>query len=625
MMELTEREQIARFVEACRFNVPKVPPDPIAHANATVRLPGSARSESFNIGITPWLELPIRLATRCRQTRKVTLVKPVQSGGSVAGEVIILDWIQFARGFIQYNWSNDKRARERWDSRIEAIFRSCEPVAALIEKLAQHEATKGEIDFLRIYFRMQGALTPSNLDSDSITHQCNEEVHDWEPGHLQKARNRTSAVWNYKSVDISNAGKKGGQLHKAFDEGTMQWWENKCPGCGLYHVMRTQWDDRQPQLGGLRYDASKARIGEEYNYNIIAPTVRYQMPCGYLVHNDPVERRSLSLDARYGNGKNAGADGTHVSLTYEAVCVDYYDWIQLIKDKHNALRALRRGDPEPWRIYRVEKECIFHDPDDAPLTHKIILNSTIKKNREGLPDPKMRLFSLDKQRGEAAKNELEHWWVVIRDVSLDPNLSTLRTRLVYEGKVEADENLVAILRNHECTTGVADSGDDTTEVYLFCLKHGIDAIKGGKEDFYSHGKDMVRIFSVERPLHVIIGRPPKYPYIQTDKGMMPDPREPMFFRYSKSGIRERLAWLRANTDYQTPDDVSEDYKAHQDAEERITRKHPTTGESIVEWHQIKSRNDLYVCEAYIALNMDRAGCFGLHTLNVPQIQTNHNE
>ncbi|WP_230685812.1 hypothetical protein, partial [Streptococcus pneumoniae] len=89
------------------------------------------------------------------------------------------------------NWSNDKRADERWDSKIENVIKSCNGVA---EKYAQAKVSKrGEVDFGTCYFRMQGAFNPDNLDSDSIRFQINEEVHAWEAGHLAKARKRTTA------------------------------------------------------------------------------------------------------------------------------------------------------------------------------------------------------------------------------------------------------------------------------------------------------------------------------------------------------------------------------------------------------------------------------------------------
>ncbi len=256
---------VDRLCNMAREAVPKVPPGIIEWGEANVIFTKSARSKQFNISITPWLREPLERAIDMA-TRILTLVKPVQSGGSVFGELLILYWLTFWRGFLQYNWSNDKRAEERWDSRVKNVLESCSPVARLMSALPPGESTKCEVDFGRIFFRMQGAFIADNLDSDSVNLQINEEVHAWERGHLKKARGRTTAVWNYKSIDISNAGSKDDQLGQAHADGTQQWWLVKCPGCSnphheansVYHKMRTRWDERRPDLGGLRSDSDKA-------------------------------------------------------------------------------------------------------------------------------------------------------------------------------------------------------------------------------------------------------------------------------------------------------------------------------------------------------------------------------
>jgi hypothetical protein len=614
---------IPRLCEAARAAVPKLPPDPIEHAEVTVQLPGSARSRHFRCSITPWIREIIIRAVRCLNTRIVTFVKPVQSGGSVAGEVIILDRIQFGFGFLQYNWADNEKAKNRWESRIEKVLKACAPVKAKIDALPRFEAVKCEVDFGNVFFRMQGAFDPGNLDSDSVACQVNEEVHAWEPGHLQKARNRATAVVLPKSVDISNAGKKGDQLHQALEDGTHQHWLVKCPGCGQMHRMRTRWEDKRPDLGGLRYDSKECRReGGGFDYNKLKGTIRFQMPCGYIVHDDPMERRALSLSGDYSQPTNTGADGTHRSYTLEAVSVDYISWLKLIKEKHDALRARRLGDLEPWRRYLTERECQFFDPDDVPIAGSITLSTEVKKNREGLPYPmrfnekgelanpdgKLRPFALDRQQGSLQKGESPHWWLVIRDVVIVDG--ELKSQLVFEGKCETDEQAIARLDEHGCVRchGVADSGDDTPHVYAFCLKYGINAIKGGGEQWYNHDGHR-RIFSPERPLHLMIpGRTPMHPYVMgADGSDVPDVREPLFWLYSKTGIREQLNYLRTETKWIVPDDVSEDYQSHMEAEERTSRKHSRTGEVIHEWVQLKSRNDLFVCECYIAMLIQQAG------------------
>jgi hypothetical protein len=594
----------SRAIEA----IPKNNPPIIEWAESNVILASSARSKYFNAGITPWIREPIErmvdLTTRC-----VTFMKPVQSGGSTFGEVVMLYWIMFWRGFLQYNWSNDKRSDERWASRIRPLFEQCLP-----EKFAKSTISgKGDVDFGNVFFRMQGVFVSSNLDSDTIPLQLNEEIHDWEKGHLKKAEGRSTAVWNFKRGNISNAGVRKDQLDQAHREGTMQQWEVWCPGCKKYHVLRTKWDEKRPDLGGLRYDATNCRRGFfEYDYNKMRTTIFYSMPCGFRVPNeDLIMRRGLSTSGKWSDPRNTGALLSNRSYSYDAVIVDYIDWMTLIQKKHEALKSRAYGDIAPWIKYCQEQECIPYDPNDVPSMNVTSVVTGLKKSREGLPAPRLRLFSLDRQQGEAKKGELPYWWLCIRDFKVEGG--KLKSRLVYEDKHEMDQDVIARLDEHKCNRwqGCADSGDDTTYVYTFCIKYGINAIKGGKTIFYTHDDQSRHIYSQERPLHVMLNRPPNFDYVEveTNEGvvLMPDPREPMFWLYSKQGIRERLHSLRTYTDYQTPDDVSDEYKSHQEAEQREERIIPSDGSRVYEWVQYKDRNDQFVNECYIAMQADKAG------------------
>jgi hypothetical protein len=63
--------------------------------------------------------------------------------------------------------------------------------------------------------------------------------------------------------------------------------------------------------------------------------------------------------------------------------------------------------------------------------------------------------------------------------------------------------------------------------------------------------------------------------------------------------------------------VSEQYQNHLDSEERVEREVPETGEMRPVWVQKKKRNDLFVCECYIAMQIDQAG------LILQEITTEH--
>lgn len=409
-------------------------------------------------------------------------------------------------------------------------------------------------------------------------------------------------------------------MDKSFSDGTQEHGEILCPGCGKRHRMRTRWEDDKPHLGGLRYNADKARMGKwEYNYNLLRPTIEFQMPCGFRVHNEDIKtRRRMSESFDYSEPDNKGAELSHRSFTYQAVMVDYIDWMTLIKEKHDALRARANGNIDPWRIYTTERECLPFDANDVPVVSVISVSAGVTKNRDGLPGNKIRFFSLDRQQGKTSEGEFPYWWLVIRDVGFFDGVNPIPSQLVWEGRLDTDESVVQVLTEHGCQFhhGVADSGDDTTHVYKFCLRYGVNAIKGGTTEFYVHPSRVEgqqgprRIFSPERPLHEMIGSPPRYPYIPVGDALLPDPREPMFWLYSKQGIRERFWWFRSSTDFKTPTDVSEDYKAHMDSEERVEIKNNNDEGVTAKWIQRRTRNDLFVCECYIAMQIEMAGIIG---------------
>jgi len=547
-----------------------------------VRLVGSAKSETFRKVLSPWIVEPLD-RTDDGVTRMVTFRKPVQAGGSVVGEIALCRWLAIHNvGDIQYNWEDDRKADDRWQKRIEKILKKCKPVVKRWPTTTRDKT--GLLVLPHCNLTVQGVFTTSNVDSDSIRFQINEEIHNWKPGRLKQAFGRTTRFWNSVTINISNAGVVNDQLDESYNSGTQQHWEVRCPGCGQFHVMRTRWEKDHPELGGLRYESDGCRRGDEYDYNKLVPTIRYQMPCGYLVRDTPNERRLVSLSARYGEPTNKGALLANRSYTLDAVSVDDIPWVQLIQEKHEALRALKYGDPEPWKRYLQQRECRNWDPEDRPIVGKVVLSSTIKKNREGLPDRAARFFALDRQQGEMVKGEFPHWWLVIRDFMQNGD-----SRLVWEGKCLTDDDAIGTIREHGCTMhfGVADSGDDTTHVYQFCLRHGINAIKGSGEAFFIHD-------------------------LEEDKRLRPDPREPMFWHYSKGGIRDRLHWLRSSGEvkWEVPSDVSGDYKSHMESEELQSGPVGRTKEVVSFWKQLKRRNDLFVCECYNAMQAEMAGLIG---------------
>lgn len=585
-------------------------------AEENMRLVGSPLGEKFRSSVTPWTREPLECAAD--GTRMVTFVKPVQSGGSVVGEIAICYWLANEQGGdVQYIWQNDDQSAARWDQRMERNLSGCKPVVDRMPggTTDRLKWKKGTVMFPHANFIMEGAYTDRNVASKSVRFQVNEELHDaergWDPGKLQQAWNRTTAYWNSVIFNISNASQKGDQLHRAFLDGTQEHWEVLCLGCGQFHRMRTRWDAKHEELGGLRYDAEGSRLENgEYDYQRLAETVRYQMPCGWQFKDDLKIRRKLSLSGRYSSPENPGASRLHRSFTLEAVAVDYIAWLKLIEEKHRGLRALKLGDPKPWWDYLRERECQFVDPEDRPLIANIVTSKDVRKSREGLPNRKERYGALDRQQGNLDKGEIPHWWGLIQDVEELPG-GKIHILTVWEGKLLTDDNAAAIMNNHGVDPAkvVCDSGDDTSHVYQFCLLHGFNATTETGESRFAH---TVIDGATKRTTYHIYSKPT----LLCDAARAPRTHqrmndEPRYWHWSHDGIRERLTWLMASSDvkYEIPEDVSEDFKKHFNAERLESHKNPRTGQPTLEWHR-RGRNDLWVCACYNAGYMEIDGIIG---------------
>lgn len=614
-----------------------IPPAPVKSvcewARTNVKLVGSARSEKYDPDITPWTKEPLE---RCNDgTKIVTFVAPIQSGKSAVGEIANCFWLSnWNGGDVQYNWQNDEQADARWEKRVEKIFKSCSALMGRTDP-DRFKWKKGLVIFPHCNFTMQGVNTPRNVASDSIRGQINEEIHDiesgWEEGKLAQCYGRTTAFWNSVIFNISNAGKKGGQLHKAFLGGTQQHWTVKCPSCGnpnfkanwVYHTMRTRWDDTRPELGGLRYDSEKARYDDgKINYNKLLSTIRYQMPCGHCIQDDLTIRRALSLSGDYCQPVNEGAPLTERSYTLEAVSVDYIPWINLIKQKHEALLAMKWGDSKPWWDYLRERECQFSSDEERPIIRNIVL-SPKKKDRDGMKDRLARIGSFDFQHGDTKEGEAQHFWHMICDVGVTPE-GKLHVLIVSEGKELTEENLVATMNRHEVDPWLVggDSGHAAKYIYNMCWKQGWYAFKGASgTEFFTHIDNSKRIYSPPRPLAPMASKDYKYDFITNpDLTTCPHPNEPMFILYSSYGLMDRVRWLRTSKDvvFEVPSDVSDDFKNHMEAWE-VQQKAVSKTQRIEDvWVQLRKRDDLFKCLCYVALIMEDSNLIGAGFAKPPE-------
>lgn len=584
----------------------------------------------FNTADAPWLIEPLRMADD-PLVSKLTYVKPVQCGGGTSlGEIIIERRILDSSGLIGYYWPTDDKAKDRWEKWTERRLRANTAIRGRFPK----EYENMLIRFPNITFAMGGVWNSSNLDSDTVDFVICEEVHQWVNGMLGKAKGRQTKVDFPKFIVISNAGLKGDQLHQEFNEGTQQHFEVKCPGCKQFHIMRTRYEESKPQLGGLRYDTDGCKRSDgTFDYNKLLATIRYQFPCGYEMRDDIRERRLAAEQGRYSEPFNTGALSSQRSYTLQAVSCHTMRWLDLIQEKHIALRALRAGDDSSWKQYLQERESIFYDAGEhRPFQGQIVISSSAVKMREGLPDEAGKIFSFDWQQGFKHLGELTHYWGVIESVKADCN-----SQVIWAGRVDDESELLSILKFHGITDsdsggicdGFIDASKNSKSILSFCYRAGINAVQGnasGKGQW--HWPDgSWQYFSPKKYIYKELNMPPRYDLVMTQEGVMENPAEPFIIMYSKAGILKNHFFIRElkmnvlenNSKAEPseyferviPSDIGEDYLKHHEAWERdLTATRPKKMGEVEGFKQVARADHLMSCSCYIDLMKDLSGLLG---------------
>jgi hypothetical protein len=549
---------------------------------------GSARSEQFKIDISPWLKEPLECVTTTGK-KSVTVLKPAQSGGSHIGEGCICYWIANSTGGdIQYNWENDEKSVQRYKQRVRKILYGCGPVRKLWPT-GRSDEEHAMLIFPHLNFTMQGIYARNNTESDSIRYQVNEELHGWEPGRLQLLDQRLTAFWNSFQVNISTGSIVGDQFHQRWNESSKRLWLEQCPACGAWQYFHV--GKKKGTLGGLCYPAECKNADGTYDYELMNRTIYYECEaCGHHMMDDVEERRQRSLkghyEAREGNPEHEGYRWSRVSVYWSR-------WADIIKTRNIAINALKFGNKDPYIMYVQRVEADFWDPLNRPLINSVPVVDGLKKNIGWTEGLSVRIMTVDKQAGKTKYDEAPHYKVIIRDWK--PNLDS---RLVWEGSVLTDEELDELREKYSVYPEyvIVDSGHRSVDVYQMCARFEYSAIKGTENQSFPHilpsGEKVSRIYA---PLQR------KDPFIGDPSGRQ-GKRSIKFILYSKQSIRDTLDYIRKNTKWEVPDDVSDQYIKEMDAEE-IRIKYTKNGEPKPEWCEIipGAPNDFFVCECYQAL------------------------
>jgi hypothetical protein len=455
-----------------------------------------------------------------------------------------------------------------------------------------------------------GSNSPANLAGNPCDVVVQDEVDKFKATGSKEADasyladQRAKEFANPKRIKASTPTLETALMWQEFLKSDMRRRFVPCPHCGEFGVFAWSKEFSVFEPTGnefyIKWDADARGEDGKWDLDKVEKSAHYECwSCKKKITDD----HKVEMDARgQWRPTRVGASGyrgyhlpSMYSLSVETTAGKMARRFLLCKNSAQGLRGFINSDlAEPYKY------------QDRLKSSQVVVNSGLKKTREGIPDRTARFGAGDRQKGVAKKGELPHWWHLIWDIKLAEGKKP-RVRIVSEGKELTESNLVRAFEDHEVIPScvILDSSWDTDNVYALCMDKGYYCLKAeGEQWFAGHADGGKKIYAPPKPLHTILqNRDPKYDYIFSNGVWVPHPQEPMFIHAAKYPMMDFFTWLLTVIDFEVPEDVSDDFKSHMNSwgvEDRIKK---LTNEKIRQWKQYKDRDDMFQLCCYLGMMM----------------------
>lgn len=499
---------------------------------------------------------PLRAVFDCIQddfTRHVSFRKPVRFGGTLIADVSI-PWICCQRpGPVLWVWQSDKDAKDHMREKAWPAWNSCRQFRRMTAPLDRHHVTTTDVYFGPFFVSVVGANL-SSLQSKGIRYLFCDET--WMPvwsdmyAHALGRTRDYERVGNSKIIDTSQAGIAGDVESRNYDAGNQCVWGYKADGGKIEPLL----------FGGEREDGSRwgivfaddaKRPDGTYNVSRACETVRYVEKCSGKEWPD--HPSTIARWNRDGEWVEQNPTAPRHLRSFAVNALLNRSMASIIEEKLNAMDYARKGDIAPMKAHRQKTEALPWEEERKTVTLNVSKGgytyneAWMGKRFDGEVD---RFVTIDRQQGMAG--DVPHWWVEARAWRANGDSWQL-----YAGRVETIE----AVRDIQLRFGVEDrktyqdAGYDAPAVYRDCARFGWIAFFGSDELSWAH----------KTPRGTI-----KLPYSQPQYTRASNGQAIIYFHFSTDYCKDILARCISGqgAKWVLPDDVTEDYVAHCQAERK---------------------------------------------------------
>ena len=463
-------------------------------------------------------------------------------------------------------------------TRLIPTIKSCAPVVdQLIED--RNAVNKMEVQLKGASLIVVGSSSPSRLQSKPVRWLFLDEVRNYPEGALEMVLKRTRAYWNARRCIVSTPDMYNDATHRAYTQGDQRVWHYQCRSCEEYFPMsweHIKWDENED-----------TKNDKGYNFDKLAPTIRFECVCGEKYGDNPADRRHFVASGKY-ISLNENAPSNRKSYHWNALLPPWVKWRDLVEEFLLAKQSVYNGDMSPLKDFINESlgepwEDRLGDFEDYAVLQDRMLDYELEEDWE---DEEIRFLAADKQ----AKGGI-HYWYVVRAFAKEG----ARSRLVDFGRVGGDKELLEVAEANKVLPDncMVDSGFDTTSVYKFCQKHGWKPMKGSGNQGFKHRNKKTGRLSTQlwtwTKAEVGIGT--------KEHGLHKAIR---LFLWSNDGLKDMFAELLQGFvgDWTIPRSVEKEYIRQITAEKRVQTT-DIKGRSKYEWIPVRKDNHLLDCELMI--------------------------
>jgi len=565
--------------------------------------PEAAISGVFRIDNSPYLAEPA--AALCDpRIREVTLQLAAQMGKNLLSEMFVAYIVRHAPGNILVYCQTDDDAHDFAEDRV---LKRVRPMPALRSLWPDTHAAKrkDEAALAHMYLKFLGA-NESNTQGKSAKYIINDELHLWDKGMHDQARDRCSAFWDGKILNTSTAGDEGSEQQLAFDAGTQEEWHIGCPECGK--LVRPRWNEKPRVLVWEANDITKPE-GKAWNFQEVRKTVKFKCPhegCGCEIRDNLSDRMEMNRRGSYIIG-NPTASPDNRSFTASQLAAPWVQWEIIVESWIKAIERQKTGDLTLLRNFIVKRLAQTWENRVSGGTQAIVTGGYSVADAFRWDDEHARFMAVDVQ----SKNG-RHMWVVVRAWSKEgASRLVAAQRCNTWGEVEETRRLYGVLPRR---VGV-DCRHEGKEVREICARNGYFWLMADESRKHYDHRAPGAITAIQKPFG-------KKDLIDVFTGT--NRQGTLFsegFHFSKNWARSTLynRLLGQGSKWELPDDIhgitfegtnkkSTDYLSQLNSWVLKSVLNKRTGATETGWHQVYADDHIRACEE---MNLVLAALFGI--------------